>query len=117
MPNFAAIALARMQAIVDRLPDVERTDNPPGCYFLVRRKIFAQVATVVDPRGEPVTMVVMRPDPDEREALLAEQLLPGEIGGHREHLLDRNAHRQLLAGASTAAATKRPSAISGKLSR
>ena len=71
MPNFAEGALERMQAIVARLPDVERSDNPPGCYFLIRRKIFAQVATVVDPRGRPVTMVAVRPDPGERDALLA----------------------------------------------
>lgn len=71
MPNFAEVALERMQTIVSRLPDVERSDNPPGCYFLVRRKIFAQVATVVDPGGQLVTMVALRPDPDERDALLA----------------------------------------------
>lgn len=71
MPNFAEVALARMAAIVARLPDVERSNNPPGCYFLVRRKIFAQVATVIDPRGQPVTMVALRPDPGEREPLLA----------------------------------------------
>jgi hypothetical protein len=70
MRNFAAIALERMQVIVSRLPDVDRTDNPPGCYFLVRRKIFAQVATVID-QGKPVTMVAFRPDPGERDALLA----------------------------------------------
>lgn len=70
MSNFAATALERMQPIVSRLPDVERTDNPPGCYFLVRRKIFAQIATVID-QGQPVTMVAFRPDPSEREALLA----------------------------------------------
>jgi predicted DNA-binding protein (MmcQ/YjbR family) len=71
MPNFAEVALTRMEEIVGRLPDVERSDNPPGCYFLVRRKIFAQVATVVDARGRPVTMVALRPDPGERDALLA----------------------------------------------
>jgi hypothetical protein len=70
MRNFAAIALERMQVIVSRLPDVDRTDNPPGCYFLVRRKIFAQIATVID-QGKPVTMVAFRPDPGERDALLA----------------------------------------------
>jgi hypothetical protein len=71
VPNFPAIALERMQAIVARLPDVEQTDNLPGCYFLVRRKIFAQIATFID-RGQPVTMVAFRPDPVEREALLAD---------------------------------------------
>lgn len=71
MANFAEVALERMQAIVGRLPDVERSDNAPGCYFLIRRKIFAQVATVVDPRGRLVTMVAFRPDPGERDALLA----------------------------------------------
>lgn len=71
MPNFAEVALERMEAIVSRLPGVERSDNLPGCYFLVRRKIFAQVATVVDPRGQLVTMVALRPDPEERDALLA----------------------------------------------
>ena len=71
MSNFPAIALERMQAIVSRLPDVEQKDNPPGCYFLVRRKIFAQVATFIV-KGQPVTVVAFRPDPDEREALLAE---------------------------------------------
>jgi predicted DNA-binding protein (MmcQ/YjbR family) len=71
MPNLAEVALERTQAIVARLPGVERSDNPLGCYFLVRRKIFAQVATVVDPRGQAVTMVVLRPDPEEREALIA----------------------------------------------
>jgi hypothetical protein len=70
-PTLAAVALDRMNAIVARLPDVERSDNPPGCYFLVRRNIFAQLATVVDPRGQPVTHVAWRPDPAEREALLA----------------------------------------------
>lgn len=71
MPNVAEVALERTQAIVARLPDVERSDNPLGCYYLVRRKIFAQVATVIDPRGQPATMVAMRPDPEEREALIA----------------------------------------------
>jgi hypothetical protein len=71
VPNFAEVALEQTQAIVARLPDVERSHNALGYYFLVRRKIFAQVATVVDPRGQPVTMVALRPDPDEREALLA----------------------------------------------
>jgi hypothetical protein len=71
---FAETALTRTQAIVDRLPGVERTNNPLGCYFLVRRKIFAQVATVIDSQGAPTTMVVAKPDPDEREALIA--------GGH-----------------------------------
>lgn len=71
MPNLAEVALGRMQAIVARLPDVERSDNPLGCYFLVRRKIFAQVATVIDPGGQPATIVALRPDPEEREALIA----------------------------------------------
>lgn len=60
-----------MQAIVAQLPDVERSDNPIGCYFLVRRKIFAQVATVIDPGGHLATIVAMRPDPEERKALMA----------------------------------------------
>lgn len=71
MPNVAEVALERTQAIVARLPDVERSDNPLGCYFLVRRKIFAQVATAIDRRGQPATIVAMRPDPEEREALIA----------------------------------------------
>lgn len=71
MPNSPEVALKRMQAIVARLPDVERSDNPPGCYFLIRRKIFAQIATVIDHRGSPVTMVALRPDPGERAVLLA----------------------------------------------
>jgi hypothetical protein len=60
-----------MQTIVARLPDVERSDNAPGCYFLVRRKIFAQVATFLDPGGHLATHVAMRPDPEERNALIA----------------------------------------------
>jgi hypothetical protein len=71
VPNVAGIAVDRTQAIVARFPDVERSDNPLGCYFLVRGKIFAQVATVLDPGGQPVTMVAMRPDPEERAALVA----------------------------------------------
>ena len=71
MPSLAAVALERLEAIIARLPDVERADNPLGCYFRVRRKIFAQVATVIDHRGRPVTMVVFRPEPGEREALIA----------------------------------------------
>jgi hypothetical protein len=71
VPNMAEVALKRTQAIVARLPDVERSDNPIGCYFLVRRKIFAQVATVVDSGGQAATVVAMRPDPEEREALIA----------------------------------------------
>ena len=67
--GLAQIARARAQAIADRLPAVERTDNPIGCYFRVRRKIFGQVATVLDPQSEPLTMIVVRPDPAEREAL------------------------------------------------
>jgi hypothetical protein len=67
---FADVALERMQAIVARLPDVERTDNELGCYFLIRRKIFAQVATVLTAKARPVTMVVVRPRPEEREAVL-----------------------------------------------
>ena len=71
VPNVAEVALERTKAIVARLPDVERSDNPLGCYFLVRRKIFAQVATVIDTGGQPATIVAMRPDPEEREALIA----------------------------------------------
>jgi hypothetical protein len=71
MFNAPAVALERAQAIVAQLPDVERSDNPLGCYFLVRRKIFAQVATFIDPGGRPATIVAMRPDPEEREALIA----------------------------------------------
>jgi hypothetical protein len=71
VPNVAETALERTQAIVARLPEVKRSDNPIGCYFLVRRKIFAQVATVVGSGGRPATIVAMRPDPEEREALLA----------------------------------------------
>jgi hypothetical protein len=70
-PNLAKVARERTQAIVNGLPEVERTDNPIGCYYLVRRKIFGQVATVLNADAEPVTMVVGRPDPMEREALLA----------------------------------------------
>jgi hypothetical protein len=69
--NVAEVALKRTQAIAARLPDVERSDNPLGCYFLVRRKIFAQVAIVLDSRGRPVPIVAMRPHPEEREALIA----------------------------------------------
>src|SRR4051794_35930087 len=64
MLNFAAIALERMQVIISRLPGVEQKDNLPGCYFLVRRKIFAQIATFID-QGQPVTMVAFRPDAGE----------------------------------------------------
>ena len=71
MANVAAVALKRMLAIVARLPDVERSDNPLGCYFIVRRKIFAQIATFIDPQGKPATIVAMRPDSEERESLLA----------------------------------------------
>jgi predicted DNA-binding protein (MmcQ/YjbR family) len=67
----AKVALERTHAIVARLPDAERSDNPLGCYFLVRRKIFAQVATTLDDEGQPSTIVAMRPSPDEREALIA----------------------------------------------
>jgi len=70
-----------MQAIVVRLPDVERADNPPGCYFLIRRKIFAQIATVIDHNGRPVTMVALRPDPGERDALLA-TVTPTSLAAH-----------------------------------
>jgi hypothetical protein len=70
-PSIAQVARERTQAIVDRFPGVERTNNPLGCYYLVRRKIFGQVLTVLDAQSEPVTMVVGRPDPSEREALLA----------------------------------------------
>jgi hypothetical protein len=70
MPDVSE-ALERTQTIVSRLPGVERTDNPLGCYFLVRRKIFAQVSAVIGPRGQPVTVVALRPDPAEREALMA----------------------------------------------
>src|SRR5204863_3843028 len=69
--SLAEVARVRAQAIVDGLPEVERTDNLIGCYFLVRRKIFGQVLTVLDAQSQPVTMVVGRPDPSEREALLA----------------------------------------------
>ncbi len=65
------VALERTQAFVAWLPDVERSDNPISCYFLVRRKIFAQVAIVIDPGGQPVTIVALRPEPEEREALIA----------------------------------------------
>jgi hypothetical protein len=71
VPSIPEIALERMQAIVARLPDVERSDNPIGCYFQVRRKSFAQVAIAIDNRGQPGRMVVLRPDPEERAALLA----------------------------------------------
>ena len=71
MPNFAEVALERMETIVGGLLDVERTNNPPGCYFLVRRKIFAQVATGVEHPGRLVTMVALRPDPGERDSLLS----------------------------------------------
>jgi hypothetical protein len=71
VPDFTEIALKRTQAIVARLPDVERSDNPIGCYFLVRRKIFAQVAMVIDPKGQSATIVAMRPEPAERDALIA----------------------------------------------
>lgn len=69
--SLTEVALARAQGIVDRFPDVERTDNPIGCYFLVRRKIFGQVAFTLDAHGQPVTIVAGRPDPVEREKLLA----------------------------------------------
>lgn len=69
--NWAGVALERTGAIVAHLPDVERTNNPLGCYYLVRRKIFAQVTTVVDSMGQPMTAVALRPDPEEREALIA----------------------------------------------
>jgi hypothetical protein len=71
VPKLANIALERTQAIVARLPDVERSNNPLGCYFFVRRKIFAQVAAVIDPGGQPATIVALRPVPGEREALIA----------------------------------------------
>ena len=69
--SLAKVARERAQAIVDRFPEVERTDNALGCYFLVRGKIFGQVLTVLDAQSESVTMVAARPDPMEREALLA----------------------------------------------
>jgi hypothetical protein len=69
--SLAKVARERVQAIVDRFPEVERTNNALGCYFLVRRKIFGQVLTVLNAESEPVTMVAGRPDPMEREALLA----------------------------------------------
>jgi len=71
VPNVAEVALERTEAIVARFPDVERSDNPLGCYFLVRKKIFVQVATVIDRGGMPATIVALRPDPEEREALIA----------------------------------------------
>ena len=72
VPTSAEVAAERMEAIVALLPDVERSDNPIGCDFLVRREVFAQVALALDPAsGKSVTLVAMRPDPDEREVLLA----------------------------------------------
>lgn len=70
MPGLPELALERMQAIADRLPDAERSDNPIGCYFQIRRKNFAQVAIALD-GGTPVTMVVFKPLPEERDALIA----------------------------------------------
>ena len=71
MPSLAETALDRMQAIVASLPDVERSPNPVGCYYQIRRKNFAQVVVSIDTRGQQVTMVILRPLPAERESLIA----------------------------------------------
>lgn len=69
--TMAEQALARAGSIADRLPGVEVVNNALGCYFAVRRKNFAQVCTIVGPSGRAITMVVVRPAADEREAFLA----------------------------------------------
>src|SRR4051794_39059478 len=55
-------------AAVARRP---RSDLYHSALLMVRRKIFAQVAMVLDAAGQPATIVAMRPDPDERAALIA----------------------------------------------
>lgn len=70
-PTMAGHVLTRAQSIAERLPGVEVTRNALGCYFAVRRKNFAQICTIVGASGSSITMVVVRPAPDEREAFLA----------------------------------------------
>lgn len=69
--TMAEQALTRARSIAERLPGVEITTNALGCYFAVRRKNFAQICTIVGPSGSAISMVVVRPAADEREAFLA----------------------------------------------
>lgn len=69
--TMAKQALTRASSIAERLPGVEVTTNALGCYFAVRRKNFAQICTIVGPSGSAITMVVVRPAADEREAFLS----------------------------------------------
>jgi hypothetical protein len=68
----------RMRALCLALPEVTlRTDysrtpaRSTAQSFDIRRRSFCLLVAVQDPAGEPVPLLVVRADPDEREALLS----------------------------------------------
>ena len=64
--------VARVRAICSALPETTLRVDKWAYSFEVRRKPFCHLTAVDDPSsGRAVPILVVRPDPDEREALVA----------------------------------------------
>jgi hypothetical protein len=84
----------RVRSLCLALPEVtvrvdeSRTSTRSTAHaFDIRRRPFCLLVAVADPTGEPIPMVVLRADPDEREVLLsighpffAPRSGPGRVG-------------------------------------
>lgn len=63
--------LAVVRTLATGLPETSEERAWTGVRWVVRRKNFAHVFTMVDPGGQERTMLQLRADPEEREVLLA----------------------------------------------
>lgn len=73
-----AAILERVRTLCLALPEVSTRVDPSRVEerstahsFDIRKRSFCLLVTRVSPAGRPVTVLVLRADPDEREALLA----------------------------------------------
>jgi predicted DNA-binding protein (MmcQ/YjbR family) len=70
MPEADEGIFARVRAICDELPEALVSSDRWAHKFTVSRRVFAYVFAMDNPRGDQVTMLVCRADPEERAALV-----------------------------------------------
>jgi predicted DNA-binding protein (MmcQ/YjbR family) len=117
--------VARVRALCLALPEVTvRVDysriraRSTAQSFDIRRRSFCLLVAVEDPTGKPVPMLVLRVDPDDREALLsighpffAARAGPGRIGVRLTDATDWEEIRELVTESYRLLAPKKLTAL------
>lgn len=71
LPEVPDDIVERVRALCLGLPETTGREDKWAYNFEIRRRSFCLLVAPADPEGNPVPLLVLRADPDEREVLIA----------------------------------------------